>query len=523
MIQFLSILLRNQFNLFYRFGYTFIPNSELIEFDGEVSEEVKVKLVKKFATTTPFEYDEEYLILHLDKESLNESDFIHFDIQNIVAVYPLSRQAKVSIESKIDQRIKLENPIFESILPYIEVKIQNKEVEKAIAALWTICGFEESLDKYLSEIGLETILIGLEHRRSGKNAAQIQSGSYWEYLISYDRYDYFPNTPLGFFYDAGQVFAYSKGHPSFEGSGIHNFLEKTNSYNPTIMFSEFERYFETEKTLKGYVSLNTVGEIKQYIIAPLYFMLREEIRDSDDLYQTKLFKHKDFLKEYGDSFKYVVIILGAFFGFRKFYDLYYNTLNLRFYKSYKSQSRITDKPQQGETGDTEQKGDDKPYQVETGDSEIEAVDEPQKVETGVPEKEIVDESQQIKTGDSEKEAVDEPINDIPKESQIKEEGLDQKPDEVTTTQETTTNVKVKRDEKENESDIIIQYKKIIREALNGHTEIRISEIVELVKKEIGKRVKGELVESVAKDMIDIEIIKIGRAKGIRNMGKIFER
>ena len=113
MNQFLSILLRSQFNLFYRFGYTFIPNSELIEFDGNISEEVKVKLVKKFATTTPFEYDEEYLILHLDKKSLNECDFTQFDIQDVVAVYPLSRQAKVSIESKIDQRIKLGNPIFE--------------------------------------------------------------------------------------------------------------------------------------------------------------------------------------------------------------------------------------------------------------------------------------------------------------------------------------------------------------------------------------------------------------------------
>ncbi len=139
MKQYLSVLLRNQFNLFYRFGYTFIPNSELIGFDGAFSEEIKLKLVNKFATTTPFEYDEEYLILHLDNELQVDKPYTQFEIQDIVAVYPLSKQAKISIESKIDQRIKLEQPIFESALPKIESEIECKEVEKAISALWAIC------------------------------------------------------------------------------------------------------------------------------------------------------------------------------------------------------------------------------------------------------------------------------------------------------------------------------------------------------------------------------------------------
>ena len=141
--QFLSIVLRNQFNLFYRFGYTFIPKSQLVEFDGNVnSEEIQESIIKQFKTVTPFEYDEEYLILHLEKEITNESDFIQFEIQDIVSIYPLSQQAKASIESKIDQRIRLEKPIFEVILPLIETEIENKEVKKAISALWKICKIE---------------------------------------------------------------------------------------------------------------------------------------------------------------------------------------------------------------------------------------------------------------------------------------------------------------------------------------------------------------------------------------------
>lgn len=472
MKQFLSILLRNQFNLYYRFGYTFVPNSELVEFDGTVSEEVKDKLVKKFATTTPFEYDEEYLILHLDKEAQSDSDFTQFDIQNIVAVYPLSKQAKVSIESKIDQRINLEDPVFESILPSIETEIQKKEVEKAIAALWTICEFEESLDKYLSEIGLETILRGLEHRRTATKAAQIVGGSYWEYLIAYDRYDYFPNSNLGYLYDAGQVFAYSRGDSTFEGSGIHRFLEKANSKKPEIKLSQFEKYFETEEMLKGYVSLTTVGEIKQYMIAPLYLMIRDDIRRQEDLYETSLFKHLDYLKEFGNSFNYVVILLGAFFGFRKFYDVYYNNLNLRFYKEYKAKKDVADKSQQNQTVEPEQ----------------EILDVPTK-------------NAAIAT------------SDILKDPKIEEEGKTQK----------TTIVSIinSEDENDEESDRVSQYRNIIREVLIERREIKMSEMAEIIKDRIGgRKLLVRDLKNVVKEMSDMRIDIIDGSKGIKKAEQV---
>jgi hypothetical protein len=88
MKQFLSIVLRNQFNLFYRFGYTFISKSQLVEFDGNINNEIKDRILEKFKTVTPFEYDVEYLILQLDKENTNESDFIKFEIEDISCYLP---------------------------------------------------------------------------------------------------------------------------------------------------------------------------------------------------------------------------------------------------------------------------------------------------------------------------------------------------------------------------------------------------------------------------------------------------
>lgn len=494
MKQYLSIVLRNQFNLFYRFGYTFIPNSELIGFDGAFSEEIKLKLVNKFATTTPFEYDEEYLILHLDKEPQVDKPYTQFEIQDIVAVYPLSKQAKISIESKIDQRIKLEQPIFESALPKIESEIECKEVEKAISALWAICKIEEPLNEFLSVIGLNSILKGIQHRKDGTKAFKIQNGNYWEYLIAYDRFDFFPNTTLGYFYDAGQVFAYSKGLPTFEGSGIHQFLEKLNSANPTAKLPDIIKYLETEEKLKGYVSQTTASAIKQYIVAPLYLMLRDEIRKSDDITQTKLFKNLDYLKKFDDSFNYAVILLGAFFGFRKFYDNYYDVLNLRFYKSYKAQQKQTDKEELQEKVDTI---------LETDNS----------VKT-VTEEEQVNETQ-TETTNAEK---------LTETTSVEEQNLLTEEQQAEIIIENHSNISnTQQDEnKEAYSDIESQYQKIIEQALDKQPEIKLSDIAAMIKAETGNKVQNGFVEDVAKKMKGIEIIKIGRANGVkRTTGTLF--
>lgn len=496
MNHFLTIVLRNQFNLFYRFGYTVIPKAGLIEFDGTINDEIKGNIIRQFANVTPFEYDEEYLILHFEK-LINENDnFVEFEIHELVNIYPLSQQARTSIESKIDQRIRLERPIFETELSAIETEIENKEVKKAISALWKICKFETSLDKYISDIGLENIFNGLEFRKRGTKANKIQNGNYWEYLIAYDRFDYFPNSTLGYFYDAGQVFAFNKGLPSFEGSGTHKFLENLNSKYPTIKFLDIIKYFETEEQLKGYVSQTTKGDIKQYIVAPLYLMLRDEIRKSDDISQTKLFKNLDYLKGFGDSFYYSVVLLGAFFGFRKFYDPYYEVLNLRFYKNFKAQKKQGEKEEQQEN-----------LGIVSNTDEL--------VKPGIEEEkhtETKNEDEVSKKTISEVQAIDDKTEI---QAEVKLTGL--KVEEISN----SSNIQ-EEDKKEVISDLASQYQKIIEQALDKYTEIKLSDIATMIKEQTGNKVQNGIVENVAKQLSGIEIIKIGQAKGIkRTTGLLF--
>ena len=71
------------------------------------------------------------------------------------------------------------------------------------------------------------------------------------------------------------------------------------------------------------------------------------------------------------------------------------------------------------------------------------------------------------------------------------------------------------DNKEGTSEIVIQYQKIIEAALDKQAEIKLSEIVVMIKEMTGKKVQNSNVESVAKEMKGIEIFKIGQAKAIR--------
>jgi hypothetical protein len=465
-----------------------------VEFDGIINDKIKESIIKQFKTVTPFEYDEEYLILHFEKEFINEGNFIQFDIQDIVSVYPLSQQAKESIASKIDQRIRLEKPIFETILHLIEAEIENKEVEKAISALWSICKIESPLEKYIANIGLENIFNGLEFRKHGTKANKIQNGNYWEYLIAYDRFDYFPNSTLGYFYDAGQVFAYSKGLPTFERSGIHQFLEKLNSANPTAKLPDIIKYLETEEQLKGYVSQTTTSNIKQYIVAPLYLMLRDEIRKSDDIAQTKLFKNLDYLKKFDDSFNYAVILLGAFFGFRKFYDNYYEALNLRFYKDFKTPQKQTEKDEIQDKVDT----------ILDTDNSVKIVAEEEKV---IEEKaETTNEEKLTETTSVEEQ------NLLTEEQQT--DVIFEKQSDISNTQQD--------ENKEVVSDITSQYQKIIEQAISVQFEIKYVDIPRLIKQKTGENIDKDFAIKITDQMNSVEKVKIGNVKnpnGIRQKGK----
>jgi hypothetical protein len=511
MKQFLSIVLRNQFNLFYRFGYTFISKSQLVEFDGNINNKIKDIILEKFKTVTPFEYDVEYLILQLDKENTNESDFVKFEIEDITAVYPLSQQAKTSIESKIDQRIRLEQPIFETILPTIVTDIKTKEVEKAISALWSICKIQDPLQKYISKIGLENILNGLEFRKYGTKANKIQNGNYWEYLIAYDYYQYFPEGTIRYFYQLGEIFCYFKGKvDGIEGTKIEETLKQIGSGN----FEQILQIFNKDNLPPSFIeTMNAIGksEFDPIIVSVLFLKWKADISNKDiDILNSSVF-HKGkivFIDKFPTEVKLALILLGAFFGFSKFYDNYYEALNLRFYKNYRTPKKDTEKIEQ------EQKVDIILEPEESVKSDIKKEHE---------KTTLSNDEENLSAAPSHEEPIrDSKLEVLPKNKKV--ESLDEKHSDSSNNHKTSRNTSsiITAGNNEVVSDITSKYQIIIEQALNSKFEIKYVDIPRLIKQRNGETIDKEFGIKITEQMSNVEKAKIGDVKkpnGIRHKHK----
>jgi len=503
MNNYLVPLNRYQFAQFYRYGYTYIPKSTLLEFDGQFSETTKQNLANHFSFISPFEYDEEYLILHLSKVVDAASDTIYCEVQEIAAIYPLSKQAKLSIQEKIDQRIKLSEPIFESVLPIIESTIQKKEIEQAIDALWQICDIEGNKDELLKVIGIDNIFKGLDYRKKGIKASKIENGDYWSILIAYDRFEYFPNENIGYFYDAGQVFAHFNNKPTFEGSGLHSFL---NGLKPKTIAKELLYQLENNSESQKYISKTYVDGLKRYLVAPLFLMLRDNLRNNDDIYNSALIKNLSFFKGFRKEFDAAIILLGAFFGYKKFYDLYYDKLNLRFYKTYKPKQEIG-----------LEKENILPVVEIVENTKVEIEIEPSSIQSVTIEENKVPKNQILESLSPHSEIISSELKTSELANHIENQETTQKA-VIESDVEIPEFVEEPKEEIHSATDIRVNdFRTILLDIIATKGEMTVTNLGKELHLRTNNKMKNEIIENIIKDIPEIQLFKDKSTKKVRLM------
>jgi hypothetical protein len=91
--------------------------------------------------------------------------------------------------------------------------------------------------------------------------------------------------------------------------------------------------------------MNEIGksEFNPIIVSVLFLKWKTDLSSQDiDVLNSSVF-HKGkivLIDKFPNEVKLALILLGAFFRFRKFYDNYYEALNLRFCKDFKPQKQI---------------------------------------------------------------------------------------------------------------------------------------------------------------------------------------
>lgn len=318
---YIKIISKQEFTSLYRFGKIPYIETSLID-----SIDVSTLLFEAFKSLPYFEGDEEYLIIKIDRssDSLN-----YINITDVIEIIPLTRAAKKSFEIKFDNRIHFSDAIYEDIIQQVEIyiEIQDKlEGGKSLVNLF--------LKNNKTGITVKTIEEAYVSRYRGLKSNQIKA-DFYTHLLVYERYEFFPNTELGYFYDLGEVFAHFKERDTFKGSGFYNFLENNKALLKEKKLSEIIDFIERSDDINSFKNLLTLDGIKLYLTGVFYLKFKEEVGSKDSVYETSLPKimeyivaRKFYLQENTDA----LYLLGGFFGFKKFYDDYYGSLNLRIFK-----------------------------------------------------------------------------------------------------------------------------------------------------------------------------------------------
>jgi len=357
MKKYYTIINRQDFNSLYRYGQIQLNANKLIEYKND--NDLETDLYNLFTKLPFFEYDEEYIIAEFncetdiynilyeifrDGKNYPNGYFIpetnkmlqHFGkeilikLENIENLYLLTTEAQKSLKNKLDNRINFK------VIPYknLSNKIQNfiisQESKRGANIFCNICKIEQEFNE-LADFSI--ITKSMEFRILGKKSHEFQD-DFLVHLLRYERYEFYPKTDLGYLYDCGDIFAFSQGLKSFKTSGFYKFLETNKQILSNNSLIQIFELIESSNEIETFRTKLTINNLRLYIIASIFLKFKDEIREKETLKETNVGKqikaireNKNFISELNCA----IFLIGGFFGYKKFYDDYYDLVSLKIF------------------------------------------------------------------------------------------------------------------------------------------------------------------------------------------------
>ncbi|MDG2228463.1 MAG: hypothetical protein P8L20_12080 [Flavobacteriales bacterium] len=324
----LYILTKQEFTSLYRFGQIPLNLNKVIETVTNSKEEAETKVFEVFMSLPYFVGDEEYLIISFENNLINK---IWLEIENVSEIIPLTKAAKNSYQMKFDSKLDFAEPYFENIVRKVEEETDIQEMYRGAKAFWNLCKVDEEYQDFLQNSVIKTAYF--------KRVNGIKSSDFTEdffiHLLAYDRYEFFPNTDLGFFYDLGEIFAHSKGAPSFKGSGFYHYLDKNKEDFAQKSFLEISEIISNSQDVVKFTQQLTADNLKKYIVAAMFLKFKADLADRDTIKRSetgKLISEFGKIEKYDKELNFAIYLTGTFFGYKKFYDDLYDLAGLKIFK-----------------------------------------------------------------------------------------------------------------------------------------------------------------------------------------------
>lgn len=321
------LVTKQEFNSLYRFGMIPLIKSKVIDAVNKNSSELDDMIYNEFLSLPFFVGDEEYLIINFEN---NLVDNTWLEIENVLEIIPLTRAAKNSIQLKFDTRIRFKDARFEHVIHRVEEYIDIQERFRGAKAFCKLCQIDAASQDFVSK---EVITKSYYNKINGRKSEEFKD-EFLVHLLSYDRYDFFPNSDLGFYYDIGQIFAHSKGKSSLVGSNFYAFLENHKQELLELDFLQIAQIISNSDAIQKFTDHLTINEIRIYLASALFLKFkndlseRETIKGSETGRLIKKVRNESYLVK---ELNLAIYLTGAFFGYQKFYDDLYDLVGLKIF------------------------------------------------------------------------------------------------------------------------------------------------------------------------------------------------
>lgn len=324
----LYILTKQEFTSLYRFGKIPLIANKIVNTMNRSAEEINSKIYEEFLSMPYFVGDEEYVIISFEN-ILTYNNWL--EIEYLTEVIPLTKAAKHSFEMKFDNKLDFKDARFENIVHKVEEQIDIQERYRGSKAFWILCQVKSDYEPLLTNELVESSY----HKRINAIKSSEFKDDFFIHLLAYDRYEFFPNSDLGYFYDIGEIFAHSKGKASFKGSSFHSFLENNKQALSEKSFVQIAQIISDSTDVKKFTEQLTSNGLRQYLASAIFLKFKNDLAERDTIKDSatgrligEIRKDKKFINE----LNLAIYLTGSFFGYKKFYDDLYELVDLNIFK-----------------------------------------------------------------------------------------------------------------------------------------------------------------------------------------------
>ena len=334
---YLALISRTEFNTLFKFGRILL-NSDLTSGCSMSNKLENLDKDNDFINKiSKIDFDDTFsnLIIQYQKNtSVPGQKLNEIKIQDVKHIYPLNNDAKREFEISFDERIKIENPIFDVNEIFMQKAFD--DCKRGIENVWQIFDLSDKQKEKCQKIITDDIIKQtVQQMLSGEKI----EGDYplWVYLMRYERHSYYPKETLGYFMDVVHIFCnYAK-----RGQTDDKDVENTDIFKmlTTINISEKSEIIHQsiEKTAFC-IKLNELEKKCNFLkVAVIYLTIRDKYIEGLK-YDSKFV---NLCKEhFEENFVIASYLLGIFLGYDKTYDCLYDKIKLSIFKSAEEMSQL---------------------------------------------------------------------------------------------------------------------------------------------------------------------------------------